>query len=125
MNKFANNRLNTKYFLMAYHFISTVRDDQKDMFRLIASKRSKYMSLVGSTSLDTSTHPYARMYEASYYLNIIANETYGEWKDLVKELKEKALKLNPNMQDFEEYQREDELDHHARMKDHPRYYDQF
>ena len=110
---------------MAYHFISTVRDDQKDMFRLIASKRSKYMSLVGSTSLDTSTHPYARMYEASYYLNIIANETYSEWKDLVKELKAKALKLNPNMQDFEEYQREDELDHHDRMKDHPRYYDQF
>ena len=50
------------------------------------------MSLVGSTSLDTSTHPYARMYEASYYLNIIANETYAEWKDLVKELKAKALK---------------------------------
>ncbi len=29
------------------------------------------------------------------------------------------------MQDFEEYQREDELDHHKRMKDHPKYYDQF
>ena len=109
---------------MAYHFISTVRDDQKDSFRLFAGKKCKFISLIGKTSLDTATHPYSRMYEASYYLNIIANETYGEWKDLVKELKEKALKLNPNMQDFEDYQREDELDHYKRMKDHPRYYDQ-
>ena len=110
---------------MAYHFISTVRDDQKDMFRLIASKRCKYMSLVGSTSLDTSTHLYARMYEASYYLNIIANETYPEWNDLVKELKAKALKLKPHMREYEEYERTNELGYHKRMKDHPKYYDQY
>ena len=106
---------------MAYHFISTVRNDQKDSFRLFAGKKCKYMSLIGETSLDTSTHPYARMYEASYYLNIIANETYADWNDLVKELKAKALKLKPHMQDYQEYEREYELNYYERMKGHPNF----
>ena len=109
---------------MAYHFISTVRDDSKDLFRLFAGKECKYMSLVGDTSLSTSDHHYSRMYEASYYLNIIANETYADWYDVVKELKAKALKLKPDMRDFQEYQRADELEYHKNMKDHPKYYDQ-
>ena len=65
------------------------------------------------------------MYDASYYLNIIANETYSEWNDLVKELKAKALKLKPHMQDYEEYERANELVYHKRMQDHPNYYDKF
>ncbi len=60
---------------MAYHFISTVKNDQKDSFRLIAVKKCLYLYLIGETSLSTATHPYSRMYEASYYLNIIANQT--------------------------------------------------
>ena len=112
-----------QFFDMAYHFISTVRDDQKDSFRLFAGKKCKFISLIGKTSLDTATHPYARMYEASYYLNIIANESYGGWNEVVKQLKEKAFKLNPNLQDYKEFERIDELDYYERMKDHPKFYD--
>ena len=63
---------------MTYHFISTVKNEQKDSFRLFAGKKCKYISLIGETSLSTATNPYVRMHEASYYLNIIANETYSE-----------------------------------------------
>ena len=110
---------------MAYHFISTVRDDQKDYFRLLAGKKCKYMSLIGETSLSTSTHHYSRMYEASYYLNIIANETFADWNDVVKELKAKAFKLRPHMRDYQEYERADELEYYKNMKDHPKFYDQY
>ena len=110
---------------MLYHFISTVKNEQKDSFRLFAGKKCKYISLIEETSLSTATHPYARMHEASYYLNIIANETYADWNDLVKELKAKALKLQPHMRDYEEHERANELGYHKRMKDHPNYYDKF
>tara|TARA_Y100000991_G_scaffold199141_1_gene170685 strand:- start:47 stop:379 length:333 start_codon:yes stop_codon:yes gene_type:complete len=110
---------------MAYHFISTVKNERKDSFRLFAGKKCKYISLIGETSLSTATHPYARMYEASYYLNIIANETYSQLDNLVKKLKAKALKLQPHMRDYEEYDKTDELEYHKRMQDHPKYYNQY
>ena len=75
--------------------------------------------------MSTSNEPFLRMHEASYYLNIIANETYAEWNDLVKKLEAKALKLQPHMRDYEEYERANELGYHKRMKDHPNYYDKF
>ena len=52
---------------MAYHFIATVRDSSKYSFRLFAGRKAKFVSFVGKTSLDTATHPYSKMYEASYY----------------------------------------------------------
>ena len=56
-------------------------------------------------------------------MNIIANESYGGWNEVVKQLKEKALKLNPHLQDYKEFERKDELDYNERMKDHPKFYD--
>jgi len=49
------------------------------------------------------------MYEACYYLDIIANKSYAEWDDFVMELKAKALKLQLHMRDYEEYERANEL----------------
>ena len=82
---------------MAFHYIATTTNMSKYPFRLFAGKKAKYVSCIGETSLDTSTHPYSRKYEASYYLNIIANNSYGEWSNVVDKLKAYAKELVPNM----------------------------
>ena len=51
------------------------------------------------------------MYEASYYLNIIANNSYGEWSNVVDKLKAYAKELVPNMIHYEAYQREHEREY--------------
>ena len=72
-------------------------------------------------SLDTSTHPYSRMYEASCYLNIIANNSYGEWSNVVDKLKAYAKELNPNMIHYEAYQRDHDKKFYELHKDHPQF----
>ena len=98
-------------FIMAHHYIATTTNSSKYAFRLFAGKKAKYVSCIGETSLDTSTHPYSRMYEASYYLNIIANNSYGEWSNVVDKLKAYAKELNPSMMHYEAYQREHEREY--------------
>ena len=106
---------------MAYHYIATVKNSSKYPFRLLAGKKATYVSCIEETSLNTATHPYSRMYEASYYLNIIANNSYGEWSNVLEKLKGYARELNPNMIHYEAYEREHEKDFRNLMKDHPEY----
>tara|TARA_A100001011_G_scaffold159251_1_gene167621 strand:- start:227 stop:553 length:327 start_codon:yes stop_codon:yes gene_type:complete len=106
---------------MAYHFIATVRDSSKYPFRLFAGRKAKFVSFVGETSLDTATHPYSKMYEASYYLNIIANESSSDWSNVVSKLKAYAKELNPNMMEYDEYQKDNEKTFRELFKDHPQY----
>ena len=88
---------------MAFHYIATTTNSSKYAFRLFAGKKAKYVSCIGETSLDTSTHPYSRMYEASYYLNIIANNAHGKWSNVFDKLNAHAKKLNPNIIHYEAY----------------------
>ena len=106
---------------MAFHYIATTTNSSKYPFRLFAGKKAKYVSCIGDTSLDTSTHPYSRMYEASYYLNIIANNSYGEWSNVVGKLKAYAKELNPNMIDYETYHRDHDKEFYELHKDHPQF----
>ena len=45
------------------------------------------------------------MDEASYYLNIIANQSNDVWSNLVSKLKAYAKELNPNTMEHEENQK--------------------
>ena len=72
---------------MAFHYIATVKKENKNAFRTVANKKADYVTLVGKTSLSTSNEPFLRMHEASYYLNIIANNSYSEWSNVVDKLK--------------------------------------
>ena len=93
---------------MAFHYIATVKKENKNAFRTVANKKADYVTLVGTTSLSTSNEPFLRMHEASYYLNIIANNSYSEWSNVVDKLKAHAKELNPSMMHYEAYQREHE-----------------
>ena len=104
---------------MAFHYIATTTNMSKYPFRLFAGKKAKYVSCIGETSLDTSTHPYSRMYEASYYLNIIANNSYGEWSNVVDKLKAYAKELVPNMIHYEAYQSDADSEVYELHKVHP------
>ena len=102
---------------MAYHYIATVKKMDKHSFRSVASKKAEYVTLVGETSLSTSSDPFLRMHEASYYLNVIANNSYSEWSDVVDKLKAYAKELNPSMKHYEAYQRENEKEYRELIQD--------
>ena len=102
---------------MAYHYIATVKKENKNAFRTVANKKADYVTVVGKTSLSTSNEPFLRMHEASYYLNIIANNSYSEWSNVVAKLKAHAKELNPSMKHYEAYQREHEREYRYLMKD--------
>ena len=106
---------------MAYHYIATTTNNSKYSFRLFAGKKAKYVSCIGETSLDTATHRYSRMHEASYYLNIIANNSYSEWSNVVDKLKAKAKELMPDMKHYEKYQRIHDKEFYELFKDHPQF----
>ena len=106
---------------MAYHYIATTTNSSKYTFRLFAGKRAKYVSCIGETSLENASHPYSRMYEASYYLNIIANNSYGEWSNVVNKLKAKAKELDPNMTHYEKYRRIHDKEFYKLFKEHPQF----
>ena len=106
---------------MAFHYIATTTNSSKYPFRLFAGKEAKYVSCIGETSLDTSTNPYSRMYEASYYLNIIANNSYDEWSNVVDKLKAHAKELIPNMIHYEAYQRDHDKEFFELYKGHPQF----
>ena len=61
------------------------------------------------------------MYEASYYLNIIANNSYGEWSNVVDKLKAYAKELVPNRIHYEAYQRDHDKEFYELHKDHPQF----
>ena len=103
---------------MAYHYIATVKKENKNAFRTVANKKADYVTLVGPTSLSTSNEPFLRMHEASYYLNIIANNSYSEWSNVVDKLKAHAKELNPSMMHYEAYQREHEREYREIQEQH-------
>ena len=96
---------------MAFPRIATVKKENKNAFRTVANKKADYVTLVGTTSLSTSNEPFLRMHEASYYLNIIANNSYSEWSNVVDKLKAHAKELNPSMMHYEAHQREHEKEY--------------
>ena len=106
---------------MAFHYISTVKKENKNAFRTVANKKADYVTLVGTTSLSTSNEPFLRMHEASYYLNIIANNSYSEWSDVVDKLKAYAKELSPSMKHYEAYQRDHDKEFYELHKDHPQF----
>ena len=102
---------------MAFHYIATVKKENKNAFRTVANKKADYVTLVGTTSLSNSNEPFLRMHEASYYLNIIANNSYSEWSNVVDKLKAHAKELKPSMMHYEAYQREHEREYRDLMED--------
>ena len=57
------------------------------------------------------------MDEASYYLNIIANESNDVWSNVVSKLKAYSKELNPNTMEYEENQKENEKTFRELFKD--------
>ena len=43
---------------MAFHYIATVKKENKNAFRTVANKKADYVTLVGTTSLSTSNEPF-------------------------------------------------------------------
>ena len=78
---------------MAEYFIVTTRDDDGPFFQTKGKRWTRDITPVGKTTLNNSAHDYHRLPEAAYYMNILANNMYREWKDYKDELKEKAKKL--------------------------------
>ncbi len=78
---------------MAEYFVVTTKDDDGALFQTRSKQFTRDITPVGKTTLNNSAQEYNRLHEASYYMNILANNMYREWNDYTDELKEKAKQL--------------------------------